>query len=180
MGRPKLKKVSLEEIKNREGSMHRHALYNTWRGMLERCHSQNSTAYSRYGSKGIFVFEKWRNKSRNPKTKRWSIGFCLFLEYIENNLGEKPEGYSLDRIVSSLGYQPGNLRWANASLQRKNQKNKNSTGFKYVYPVTGSSSWQAEYKLDKKRIYVGVFKTKEEAYYAALSSKLELSWVKSP
>ena len=144
---------------------------------MERCHSVNAQVYLRYGAKGIFVFEEWRNKSRHPQIKRWSLGFCLFLDYIEAELGEKPEGHSLDRINPNKGYAPGNLRWANASLQKKNQTNKNKTGFKYVYPVTGSSHWQAEYKLGEKRIYVGVFKTKEKAYYEALASRLEHDWI---
>lgn len=177
MGRPKLEVISIQEIKSRAGSMHKHPLYNTWRGMLERCHSPNAQTYSHYGAKGISVFEGWRNKSRHPEIKRWSLGFCSFLDYVEVELGEKPEGYSLDRINTNEGYAPGNLRWADASLQKKNQKNKNKTGFKYVYPVTGSSCWQAEYKLGKKRIYVGVFKTKKQAYYEALASRLEHNWI---
>jgi hypothetical protein len=180
MAKPVLKAISFQEIQNRSGRMQAHALYNTWRGMIERCHSQNSKAYSRYGNKGIFVFEKWRNKERHNQHKRWSKGFCLFLEYVENNLGPKPQNYSLDRINLNKGYEPGNLRWADPSLQKKNQTIKNKTGFKYVYPVTGSSVWQAEYKLKDKRVYVGVFKTKEEAYYAALASRLELNWIKNP
>jgi hypothetical protein len=177
MGRPKLEKVSLEELQNRSGLMQKHLLYNTWRGMIERCHSVNSVSYSRYGKKGIFVFKQWQDKSRHPKIKRWSLGFCLFLDYLETALGEKPAGFSLDRICSSQGYEPGNLRWADSSLQKKNQKVTNKTGFKYVYPVSGSTKWQAEYKLKTTRVYVGVFNTKEEAYYAALASRLESSWL---
>ncbi len=156
--------------------MRDHPLYDTWRGMIERCHSFNSRAYPRYGAKGIFVFAEWRNKQRHPEFKRWSLGFCLFLEYVELHLGEKQIGFSLDRIDSTKGYEPGNLRWADASLQKKNQTVQNKTGFKYVYPVSGSTKWQAEYKIGKKRIYVGVFETKNEAYFAALASRLELIW----
>jgi hypothetical protein len=178
MARPALKEISLQQIQSRAGAMNKHPLYNTWRGMLERCHSINSISYERYGGKGISVFEEWRNKARHPQIKRWSLGFCLFLEYVENNLGEKKEGYSLDRINSSLGYGPGNLRWADASLQKKNQKVKNQTGYKYVYAIANSTNWQVEYKVGKKRIYLGVFKTKEEAYFAALASRLETMWPK--
>jgi hypothetical protein len=177
MGRPKLELISIEQIKSRVGSMHRHPLYNTWRGMLERCHSPNAQTYSRYGAKGIFVFEEWRNKSRHPEIKRWSLGFCLFLDYVGIELGEKPEGHSLDRINTKEGYVPGNLRWADASLQKKNQKVKNKTGFKYVYETKDPGRWSSDYKLGKKRIYVGVFKTKEQAYYEALASRLEHNWI---
>jgi hypothetical protein len=180
MAKPALREVSLEQLQDRSGSMHNHPLYNTWRGMIERCHSVNAPTYKRYGAKGIFVFDKWRDKTRHPEIKRWSLGFCLFLDYLATALKEKPEGHSLDRINPRLGYEPGNLRWADASLQKKNQRIKNQTGFKYVYAVSGSSKWQAEYKIGKKRIYVGVFETKEQAYYAALASRLELIWITNP
>lgn len=179
MGRPILSSVSIEEIQNREGRMSRHPLYNTWRGMLERCYSVNSPTYSRYGAQGITVFKDWTQKCRHPEIKRWCLGFCLFLEYIEKHLGPKKAGESLDRIYSTGNYEPGNLRWADASLQKKNQKIKNKTGFKYVYAVSGSTKWQAEYKLGNKRIYVGVFQTKEIAYFEALASRLENNWIKN-
>lgn len=124
------------------------------------------------------MFEPWKNKSRHPTIKRWSLGFCLFLEYIEKELGEKPLGHSLDRINLNQGYQPGNLRWADASLQKKNQKITNKSGYKYVYSIAGSNKWQAEYKFNEQRVYVGAFKTKEEAYFAALADRLEVFWPK--
>jgi hypothetical protein len=176
MPRPLLPSFSLEEIKNREGHMSKHCLYNTWRGMIERCSSTGSTAYSRYGGKGITVFNEWQDKTRSIEHKRWSCGFCSFLEYVEFNLGPKPEGFSLDRINNAQGYVPGNLRWASSSLQKKNQLIKNTTGYRYVYPVTGSSKWQAEYKNGKQRIYLGCFSTKEEAYAEVLAHRLETLW----
>ncbi len=180
MAKPLLQKVSLEQLRSRSGRMQEHPLYNTWRGMLERCYSTTAKNYNRYGANGIFVFDEWRDKTRHPKIKRWSLGFCLFLDYLADTLKEKPEGYSLDRINLNQGYEPGNLRWADASLQKKNQKIKNQTGFKYVYAVSGSSKWQAEYKIGKNRVYVGVFETKEQAHYAALASRLELIWLTNP
>lgn len=179
MPKPLLPFVSLEQIKNRTGRMSEHILYNTWRGMIERCASVNSVAYCRYGGKGINVFDGWQNKKRHSEHKRWSVGFCLFLEYIENHLGAKPEGYSLDRIKGNQGYVPGNLRWADSSLQKKNQSVKNSTGYKYVYPVAKSNKWQAEYKNGKERVYLGCFDTKERAYFEVLAHRLESLWPKN-
>jgi hypothetical protein len=176
MAKPKLSAVSLKDIKLRTGKMSNHPLYDTWRGMVERCFNQNASAYLRYGAKGIKVYAPWLDKSRHPEHKRWSKGFCLFLEYIQEFLGDRPEGFSLDRINSSLGYEPDNLRWADASLQKKNQKIKNKTGYKYVYSISGSNKWQAEYKFQDKRFYVGSFSTKSEAYFNALAHRLETIW----
>jgi hypothetical protein len=179
MAKPKLSLVTLEEIKKRSGRMSEHPLYDTWRGMLERCCKPNASSYARYGAKGITVFTPWLDKARHLKHKRWSKGFCLFLDYAEIFLGERPKGHSLDRINTHFGYEPQNLRWADASLQKKNQKVKNKTGYKYVYSVSGSSKWQAEYKFKDKRIYVGVFESKEQAYFEALAHRLESMWPKN-
>lgn len=179
MSRPLLPAISLEEIQTRQGRMSAHPLYDTWRGMLERCSNIKSKAYSRYGGKGIKIFYGWTDKTRHPLHKRWSKGFCCFLEYIENNLGSKPESFSLDRIDPKGDYQPGNLRWANASLQKKNQKVTNRTGYKYVYSISGSEKWQGEYKHGQKRTYVGSFETKEQAYLAVLAHRLETMWPKN-
>ncbi len=179
MPKPKLNFVSLDALKIRSGRMSDHSLYDTWRGMLERCHKATVPSYLRYGAKGIAVYEPWRDKTRHPEHKRWSKGFCLFLDYVEEFLGERPEGSSLDRINPSLGYEPQNLRWASASLQKKNQKISNKTGYKYVYSISGSAKWQAEYKFQEKRIYVGSFKTKQEAYFEVLAHRLETMWPKN-
>jgi len=176
MPKPLLPFVSLEEIKSRNGKMSEHILYNTWRGMKERCTSSTSIAYSRYGAKGVEIYSEWLIKKRHPQHKRWSQGFCNFLDYVENKLGPKPSGFSLDRINNKRGYAPDNLRWADASLQKKNQTVKNNAGYKYVYAVKGTNKWQAEYKNGKKRIYVGCFSTKEEAYFKALAHRLETLW----
>jgi hypothetical protein len=178
MPKPLLPLVSMEEIANRQGRMSEHALYDTWRGMKERCTSSSVKGYTRYGGRGISIYFEWLDKSRHPKHKRWCKGFCSFLDYIENVLGPKPEGFSLDRIDNSSNYTPGNLRWSCPSLQKKNQIIKNSTGYKYVYPITGSNKWQAEYKNGKERIYIGCFKTKEKAYFEVLAHRLKTLWPK--
>lgn len=179
MPKPLLPAISLDEIKNRQGKMSEHVLYDTWRGMKERCCSPQSATYKRYGAKGVYVCSEWLVASRHPVHKRWPQGFCTFLDYVEKNLGPKPAGFSLDRIKGTRGYEPENLRWADASLQKKNQTIKNSTGYKYVYSVAGSSRWQAEYKNGKQRVYIGCFNTKEEAYFEALAHRLETLWPKN-
>lgn len=179
MSRPLLPAISLIDMQLRQGRMSEHPLYDTWRGILERCLNVNAKAYLRYGKKGIKVFPAWTEKTRHPFYKRWSKGFCCFLEYIENILGAKALGFSLDRIDSNGHYEPKNLRWANASQQKKNQKNFNCTGYKYVYAISKSRKWQGEYKDGEKRVYVGSFKTKEQAYAEVLAHRLETMWLKN-
>jgi hypothetical protein len=88
----------------------RHYLYDAWDNMIQRCYNKNHPSYHRYGGRGITVYEPWIKSSK------------LFIEYVLNNLGERPKGYSLDRSNNNLGYFPGNLRWADKSTQTKNQE----------------------------------------------------------
>ncbi|KKN23830.1 hypothetical protein LCGC14_0900860, partial [marine sediment metagenome] len=84
-------------------------LYNVWSGMRERCFNIKLKCYNNYGGRGINVY------------KEWLKDYVAFKDYILNNIGERPEGYSLDRIDNDGNYEPGNLRWASRSDQQYNR-----------------------------------------------------------
>lgn len=75
--------------------------YNSWSGMIQRCTNENSTSFEDYGKKGIIVCDRWLDDFRN------------FLQ----DMGERPEDTSLDRINGSGNYEPSNCRWADAHTQ---------------------------------------------------------------
>jgi hypothetical protein len=86
------------------GSNMRSPTYNTWRSMVSRCTCKTDTAFPSYGGKGISVCDRWRN-------------FDAFL----SDMGERPEGASLDRVDNAKGYEPSNCRWADRRLQTRNR-----------------------------------------------------------
>lgn len=85
-----------------------HILYPFWNRIKQRCYNPKDTRYSRYGGRGISVYKPWINKPE------------LFIQWIEKNLGPRPEGKSLDRINNNGNYTPGNLRWASNQEQVRN------------------------------------------------------------
>lgn len=77
--------------------------YRSWQKMLARCRNPNSSAWKDYGGRGIAVCERWHS-------------FTNFLA----DMGERPEGRSLDRIDVDGNYEPDNCRWATPREQRNN------------------------------------------------------------
>ena len=82
-------------------------LYNRWNAMKQRCFNANQAHYPRYGGRGITVCDRW-------------LDFVNFIA----DMGEPPgPEYTLDRIDNDGNYEPGNVRWASRSVQRKTQRN---------------------------------------------------------
>lgn len=81
----------------------KHRLYRAWAGMVNRCTNPNNSHYHLYGGRGVSVCNRWR-------------AFKNFLD----DMGERPDGMSLDRIDPAGNYEPSNCRWATASEQRNN------------------------------------------------------------
>lgn len=79
--------------------------YVTWMNMIQRTTNPRHPAWVNYGGRGIAVCPQWRD-------------FRNFLA----DMGERPDGLTLDRIDNDAGYEPSNCRWATWHQQRVNSR----------------------------------------------------------
>lgn len=87
----------------------KHGMYGTktywvWKAMRSRCDNPNNMSYPRYGAKGITYDPAWKD-----------------FEAFYADMGEAPEGLSLERKDNSRGYSRANCRWATAEEQNRNK-----------------------------------------------------------
>lgn len=114
--------------------------YTSWRGMLDRCYNENTPYFINYGGRGVQVVDRWHT-------------FENFLA----DMGERPEGSTLDRIDNEGDYSPENCRWASWSIQRLNTRPRPTslTGISGVWLKRGR--WEARGKFEgiSTRLYYG-------------------------
>lgn len=80
--------------------------YQSWRAMLSRCLNSKDIAYKYYGGRGVVIYPHWVDD----------------YDQFYACMGERPEGLTLDRIDTDLGYGPTNCRWATMQEQADNKR----------------------------------------------------------
>lgn len=91
---------------SRTHGLSKHPLYQTWSTMKSRCYNENATKFKLYGARGIKVCDRWRESFEN------------FL----SDMGERPEGKTLDRVDCNGDYSPENCKWSSHSEQNLNRR----------------------------------------------------------
>jgi hypothetical protein len=103
--------------------------YASWKGMRSRCYCPTVREWHNYGGRGIKVCD------------RWLYSFENFLA----DMGEPPEGRTLDRVENDGDYEPGNCEWATYEEQLNNTRsNRMVTAFGKTQSL---ARWAKEYSL---------------------------------
>lgn len=142
----------------------KHELYKTYKGMLSRCYDYNSKSFKNYGGRGITVCNRWKGKN----------GLSNFIK----DMGERPDGYTIDRINRDCNYSPDNCKWSHIYEQNYNRgkPSDNTSGHIGITFEKERNKWRAYISYMGVRNRLGSFKTKEEAINARLEAEKEIDY----
>ncbi len=99
--------------------------YMSWVAMRARCLNKNADNYKRYGGSGIRICKRWNS-------------FELFL----SDMGERPNGRTIDRIRNSGGYKPSNCKWSTPKEQALNSNNEGKGWGKFRTHCSNGHEWR--------------------------------------
>lgn len=124
----------------------KHPLMNTYKTMLYRCYNPERNKHEFYADRGITVDPRW-------------FSFETFV----NDMGERPEGYTLDRIDNNKGYSKENCRWVDINLQRANRGKFSNSKCKYKGVVIQNGKYLASFRYKNEKFYLGSFDNELDA-----------------
>jgi hypothetical protein len=138
--------------------MYKTNTYSSWKHMKVRCDSENFHQFKDYGGRGIAYDPSWSN-----------------FENFYMDMGDCPDGYTLDRLDVNGNYCKENCKWSSRQEQSVRQRlsKRNKSGRSGV-TETKNGRWQVRIVVNYKKITLGTFDSFEEA--CAVKSEAELKY----
>ena len=122
--------------------------YAVWQHIIQRCNNSKDANYPNYGGRGITVCKRW-----------------LKFENFFKDMGENPEGLTIERKNNELGYFKDNCCWDTYTAQRRNQRinSRNKTGINGVHFNKRDKRYCVQIGVNHKIHHIGHFTTLEQA-----------------
>lgn len=102
------------KVVHKSSTPHKGPTYNSWCLMKNRCYCKTATSYPYYGGRGIKVCSEW-------------LGVYGYENFVKD-MGERPQGTTLDRVDPTKDYCKENCRWADIYTQTANRNIKKTGG----------------------------------------------------
>jgi hypothetical protein len=109
--------------------------YRAWYSIKRRCNTSSYCNYKNYGGRGITVCDRWKDSFEN----------------FYADMGDAPEGTSIDRIDNNGNYEPSNCRWATDKEQRRNMRTNHMITFSNKTQCV--ADWASELGISQSAIY---------------------------
>jgi len=115
----------------------RTTIHSVWKHLRQRCDNPKDAAYDDYGARGITYDPRW----------------AVFENFLAD-MGEAPEGMTIDRIDNDGNYSKENCRWATKKEQANNRRlRKNSRYFTYDGETLTATQWAIKLGLNRSILY---------------------------
>jgi hypothetical protein len=117
------------------------------------------------------AFRSWvAMLARVERDPRYStIQVCpewLSFDNFLRDMGDRPSGFSIDRIDGSKGYSKENCRWADSTTQAVNRKKREGAANNVIGVRSHGRKFTARFGAYGQRHYLGLFDSEEEAKLA--------------
>lgn len=134
--------------------------YSSYISMLHRCYNDTRVGYDNYGGRGIKICDRWLESFKN------------FLQ----DMGERPENTTLDRIDNDEGYCKENCRWSVKQVQSHNRRKKPEASSKYLGVCYNEryNKWSARITINGVTNFIGSFNNEVDAAKAYDAESLQI------